>query len=293
VPLVVAVALLLAGCGAGGTGSTGSSDGRLAVVAAFYPLQFVAEKVGGERVHVTNLSKPGAEPHDLELTPKEVGALRSAALVVHLTSFQPALDAAAREIPAAANLDVTSAARLDLDDAESHGVDPHFWLDPTRLAAVGEAVATRLGQIDPTHKDTFTANAAALTRDLTALDAEFTAGLATCASRDLVTGHAAFGYLAQRYDLHQLPISGLSPDQEPNATQMAHIVAEIRARGVKTVYAETLVSRKLTDTIATETGARVAVLDPIEGLAADAHDSDYFSLMRADLAVLRTGQGCS
>ncbi len=293
VPLAAAIGLTVAGCGIGASAPSASSDGKPSIIAAFYPLQFVSERVGGDLISVTNLSKPGAEPHDLELTPKEVGAVRRAALVVHLSGFQPALDAAVKGISTRADLDVHAVARLDLGDPDSHGVDPHFWLDPTRLASVAETVATRLGEIDPAHQETFAGNAAALTTELAALDEQFRTGLATCASRDLVTGHAAFGYLAQRYDLHQLPISGLSPDQEPNAAQMARIVGDIRAKGVTTVYAETLVPRKLTDTIAAQTGATVAVLDPIEGLPPDAQGATYLSLMRENLATLRSGQVCS
>ncbi len=137
--LVASAALLLGGCASADAGD----DPRMPVTAAFYPLQFVAERVGGEHVRVTSLTKPGVEPHDLELTPRAVGSLADAAAVVYLAGFQPAVDQAVRSQAADAALDVTPAARLTLTTAAGHA-DPHFWLDPTRLADVAEAVADDL-----------------------------------------------------------------------------------------------------------------------------------------------------
>jgi zinc transport system substrate-binding protein len=309
VPVALALSLAvssgLAGCGgavdAGAPGAAAAGrDGRLAVVASFYPLQFAAERVGADEVSVTSLTKPGAEPHDLELSPRDVASLEDADLVVYLAGFQPSVDEGVAASAADRGVDVTPSARLDLEGPEheeheddAHG-DPHFWLDPTRLADVADALARRFAQAAPQHAATFTANAATLRKDLTTLDGEFRAGLATCASRSLVTSHEAFGYLARRYDLQQVGISGLSPEAEPDAATIARVAEFVRSRGVRTVYVETLVSPDIARTVAAETGARTAVLDPIEGPpAADSGARDYLGVMRADLAVLRAGQGCS
>ena len=173
------------------------------------------------------------------------------------------------------------------------GTDPHFWLDPLRLAAVGDALAARLGDLDPTNAATFAANAATLRTDLQALDEELRAGLASCANRLLVTSHAAFGYFAERYGLEQHAITDLTPEAEPTPESLAAIADFVRANGVTTIYSETLVSPAVAKAVAGESGARVAVLDPIEGLAADAAaTTDYFSIMRTNLATLRAGQPC-
>ena len=280
--LAAFVALVLAGC----TSADAGDDGRMPVSAAFYPLQFVAERVGGDHVRVTGLTKPGVEPHDLELTPRAVGSLASARAVVYLKGFQPAVDSAVQTQAADAGLDVTPAARLT-------GSDPHFWLDPTRLADVATAVGEDFARRDPANAADYRAGAAALGADLTALDNDFRTGLAQCRTRELVTGHAAFGYLADRYDLRQEGVAGVSPDVEPDAATLRDLSAHVRGAGVSTVYAESLVSPDLAETVAREAGATVAVLDPLEGITDASRGRDYLEVMRANLATLRTGQGCS
>ncbi|HET7821719.1 MAG TPA: metal ABC transporter substrate-binding protein [Ornithinibacter sp.] len=280
--LAACVALLLTGCASADAGD----DGRMPVTAAFYPLQFAAERVGGEHVRVTSLTKPGVEPHDLELTPRAVGQLAHAKAVVYLAGFQPAVDQAVRTQAKDAAVDVTPAARLE-------GKDPHFWLDPTRLADVATALGDDFARRDPANAADYRANAAALVADLEGLDAEFRAGLAQCRTRELVTGHAAFGYLAERYDLHQEGVAGVSPDIEPDAATLRDLSAHVRDAGVTTVYSESLVSPALAETVAREAGVRVAVLDPLEGITDASRGHDYLEVMRANLATLRAGQECS
>lgn len=289
-PALVLGTLALTGCAA----PTRSADSRVHVVAAFYPLAYAAQQVGGDRVTVETLTKPGGEPHDLELLPRQILDIQDAALVVHLSHFQPAVDAAVAAHAAERSLDVAEAADLlTLTEEHDHGaVDPHFWLDPTRLAAVGEAIADRLAQSDPAGAAAYRANAAAFTAQLTTLDAELETGLATCTNRDLVTGHSAFGYFAERYGFTQEPISGLSPDLEPRASDLAHVVEFVREHDVRTIYAETIASPLITQALARETGARVAVLDTVEGISDESAAADYPGVMRANLATLRLGQDC-
>ena len=161
-----------------------------------------------------------------------------------------------------------------------------------RLKAVAVALAARLSTVDPTAASAFATNLAVLTRDLGALDDDLRAGLADCASGELVTSHAAFGYLARRYGLTQVGVTGLTPEAEPDAGQLAEVAAFVRAHAVRTIYSETLVSPAVADTLARETGARTAVLDPVEGLNQESAGSDYLAVMRADLATIRRGQPC-
>lgn len=289
-PALVVGTLALTGCAA----PTRSADSRVHVVAAFYPLAYAAQQVGGDRVTVETLTKPGGEPHDLELLPRQILDIQDAALVVHLSHFQPAVDAAVAAHAAERSLDVAEAADLlTLTEEHDHGaVDPHFWLDPTRLAAVGEAIADRLAQADPAGATAYRANAAAFTAQLTTLDAEVETGLATCTNRDLVTGHRAFGYFAERYGFTQEPISGLSPDLEPRASDLAHVVEFVREHDVRTIYAETIASPLITQALARETGARIAVLDTVEGISDESAAADYPGVMRANLDTLRLGQDC-
>jgi zinc transport system substrate-binding protein len=297
-------AALGAGCSAGSPASTGGD--RLEVVAAFYPLQFVTERVGGDRVKVTNLARPGVEPHDLELEPRQLASLADADLVVHLAGFQPAVDEAIDAEAKDAAFDVATVQPLSdaPEGAEEEGEesgeqhanedkDPHVWLDPTRLAAIGDRLAERLGAVDKANAAAYRERAAALRTELTALDGEFSGGLKDCARRDIVTSHAAFGYLAARYNLTQVPISGLSPEGEPTPQRVAEVAALAKAKGVTTIFFETLVSPKVAQTLADEVGARAEVLDPIEGLQPGAAPgTDYLSVMRQNLGKLRQALGC-
>ncbi|WP_433386968.1 metal ABC transporter substrate-binding protein [Micromonospora sp. KLBMP9576] len=287
-------------------GAAGADPQRVDVATAFYPLQFLTERIGGDAVRATNLVKPGAEPHDLELNPGQVGQVAGAELVVLLKGFQPALDEAVAQNAADRAFDVSTVQPLrdaaagghEHDhEGEEHGheesgtKDPHLWLDPTRLATVGDRLAERLGQVDPGHAADYTARAAALRTELEKLDAEFTAGLKTCQRREIVVSHTAFGYLAERYELEQVGITGLSPEDEPAPQRLAEVAREAREHQATTIFFETLVSPKVAETIAAEVGAKTAVLDPLEGLSTDG--GDYLSVMRTNLQTLRTALSCS
>ena len=308
--------MLLAACGSGDSSddlSAGTVAGggqiELEVVASFYPLQFVAERVGGDQVSVSNLTPAGAEPHDLELTPSDTAMLQDADLVVFLAGFSDALDQAIDVVAGDHALDVAPDAALDIHGAdeghseehseEQHeeeqdgGVDPHFWLDPIRLADVADAVSVRFGELDADHAEVYTANSERLRAELEALDEEFQSALADCASTDIVTSHTAFAYLAERYELTQVGISGLSPDEEPSPERLAEIARFVEQHDVSTIYYETLIDPAIAETIAAETGAVTAVLDPIEGLTDESAGSDYFGVMRSNLATLGIGQGCT
>lgn len=304
---VVAGALLaVAGAAGCSTRTAGADPSRVDVVAAFYPLQFIAERIGGDAVRVSNLVKPGAEPHDLELNPGQVAKVSDAKVIVYLKGFQPAVDEAVAQNGGNRGFDVTTVQPLHAVGAAAHGhdlpghpgeaaaggKDPHVWLDPTRLATIADRLAERLGRVDPKRAADYTSRAAALRADLATLDQEYDQGLRTCQRRELVTSHEAFGYLAERYHLEQVGISGLTPENEPPAQRLAEVAKDAQAHGATTIFFETLVSPKVAETIATQVGAKTAVLDPIEGLKPGSTE-DYLSVMRGNLTALKTALGCS
>jgi zinc transport system substrate-binding protein len=300
VALSLSLPLALAGCSAIGD----ESDDGLQVATAFYPLQYAAERVAGDLAEVDNLTVPGKEPHDLELTVSETALIVQADLVVFEDGFQPAVDDGIDQNATGTVLDVTTAADLlpiedgheeesDEERAEhEHGdLDPHFWQDPLRMAAVGDAVAEELAEIDPDHADDFRANAADLRADLEALDTEYAEGLAGCERDTVVVSHDAFGYLA-KYGLHLAPVAGLSPEAEPTLGDLADLQQLIDDEGITTVFSETLGSPRFTRPLAEDLGLRTDVLDPLEGLASEDDTSDYLSLMRDNLAALQEANGC-
>jgi zinc transport system substrate-binding protein len=268
--LTLIAAATLAGCG-GGTGSAATT-----VVAAFYPLAFAAQQIGGDGISVRNLTPPGVEPHDLELAGSDIRTIADAGLVLYLgQDFQPALEDA---------IDSTSANAVDLL-GPGKAKDPHVWLDPIRYAALAERIGKELDRGSEAER---------LAAKLRALDSEFRRGLSHCERKEIVTSHAAFGYLAARYGLEQVAITGIAPEAEPTPRELESVVHEVQAVGATTVFFETLVSPRLAETVAREVGAKTAVLDPLEGLTEQETNAgeDYFSVMRENLAALRKGLGC-
>ena len=299
VATLTALTLVAAGCS---SGASGSSDGRPQVVTAFYPLQFLTQRIGGDQVQIADLTKPGAEPHDLELNPRQVGAISDADLVVYLKGFQPAVDQAVGQEAGDKAFDVGGTVEL-LAAAESHdhdgeegehlkgGKDPHVWLDPVRFATITDKLGERLAQADPEHAADHRSRAAALHAELDKLDQEYAAALKTCQRREIVTSHTAFAYLAARYDLHEVGITGISPEAEASPQRLADVAREAHETGATTIFFETLVSPKVAETIAKEVGAKTAVLDPIEGKTDP--NADYFSMMRSNLTALTQALGCT
>jgi zinc transport system substrate-binding protein len=297
--------LLLTACGyPGATPAAGGQPGRLNIVVAFYPFQYVAERLAGPYGGVRSLTQPGAEPHDVELSPRQVAEIAGADLVVYEHSFQPAVDAAVEQVGGDHILDTTTVVPLQpLQQSQSqpgstgegpnHGaLDPHVWLEPTNMVRIATAVAARLAEADPPHKTDFEANLAMLTGDLGILDGSFAQGLKTCTRQQFITSHAAFGYLARRYGLEQIAVGGLSPETEPSPTRIAEIQDAARKYQVTTIFYETLVSPAVAESIAGDLGLRTDVLDPIEGITDQSRGSDYLAVMRSDLAALQKANQC-
>lgn len=290
--ILVAVTAVLAGCGGTPDEDSASPSGESAVtaVASHYPVEFLVSRIGGDAVAVDTLTAPGAEPHDVELTPQQVASLQDSDTVFYISGYQPAVDDA---VGGASNtvVDLSDGLASRVSDEQS-GTDPHIWLDPTLMSAMAVTVADTLTAADPDNAATFRANAESLQEELATLDEQWAAGTANCESRTMVVNHEAFGYLADRYGFDQKGISGLSPENEPSAEAIAELTEFVRNNNVSTVYTETLVDPAVAETIAAETGASTAVLDPIEGLA-EGSDGDYLSIMADNLETLRAGQACS
>jgi zinc transport system substrate-binding protein len=315
----LAAALTLAGCGGDDTAS-GSGGGKLDVVASFYPLEFIARTVGGDAVNVTTLTAPGVEPHDLELTPKQVGEIAGAKLVVFEKGLQPAVDEAVEQNAKDAGFDIAPAAKLEAtgadfeehEEGEAHAeesttpakpaayteagnddLDPHFWLDPVRYADVVQAVTDKLVATDSANADGYKARAKTLLDQVGALDTEFKTGLTTCKLKTFVTSHQAFAYLAKRYGLTMVGIAGFTPDAEPTPARIKEVQDIVKKQGVTTIFYEELVSPKVAETIARDVGVKTAVLSPIEGLSDANSKETYLTLMQENLQELRKANSCA
>lgn len=303
---LVSLALLTA-CGTDTT-TTPSDDPAstteaVGVATSIYPYQWLVEQVGGEGVDSELLIDAEGDAHDLELTPRQTAAVGEADLIVYQRTLTPSVDAAVDSGTGGAVVETGAllgepAAGVEeehaADDEHAHEEgDPHVWLDPTNMVTIAEAMRDELVSIDPNNAATYRANTEAVVAELTALDEEFSAGLAQCEISVFVPSHAAFGHLAERYGLEQVAVRGLDASVEPSAARIAE-VQDIAAReGVTTIFYETAVSPAVSEAIANDAGLRTDVLDPLSAPAVDdSRGTDYPSRMRSNLEALRTANGC-
>jgi zinc transport system substrate-binding protein len=276
----VVALVLVAGCGSSGSKGAGK-EGRTQVVASFFPLAEAARIAGNGLVDVKDLVPAGAEPHDVEVTTKDVDALHDADLVLTMGhDFQPAIETVANQ---RGDKSVALLDRLGITKNEAN--DPHVWLDPVLMTKLFQEVRKSLG--DKVNKSA----ADAYERRLRDLDDEFSNGLQNCERRTIVTAHDAFGYLARRYDLKQESIAGVDPEQEPSANRLSQLADLVRDQHVTTIFTEELVSPRVAETLAREANVKTAVLDPLE--SADANGKDYLSRMRSNLAALQKALSCT
>ncbi|MYW13308.1 zinc ABC transporter solute-binding protein [Streptomyces sp. SID2563] len=280
------------------------SGGRLDVVASFYPMQFLAERIGGDHVSVTSLTKPGVEPHDLELSPRQTGRLSDADFILYLKGLQPAVDEAIKQSGASHTLDAATLTALEdhgtetggeehghEHEGEEAGADPHIWLDPVKYTEVAKGVGKSLEKTDPDHAADYRKNTDALVKELGALDTAYRTGLKNTATKTFITTHSAFGYLAERYGLTQEGIAGIDPEAEPSPARISALHSIAEKKKVTTVFFETLASDKTAKTVARDTGLKTDVLDPLEGITDSSKGDDYIEVMKSNLAALRSALG--
>ncbi|MFC7930985.1 metal ABC transporter substrate-binding protein [Streptomyces cinereoruber] len=308
----------LSACAGTSDAADGGNGGKLDVVASFYPMQYLAEQIGGGHVAVETLTKPGVEPHDLELKPRQIGALGEADVILYLKGIQPAVDEAIAQAGVKNTVDAATLTKLEAhgtstghdhgeeghadehageegheghDHGSEAGADPHVWLDPVKYAEVAKGVGSAFEKADPEHAADYKKNTDALVKKLGDLDTEFETGLKNTATRTFITTHSAFGYLAERYHLDQEGISGLDPESEPSPARMKELQEVAAKDKVSTIFFETLASDKTAKTLAGDTGLKTDVLDPLEGITDKSRGSDYIEVMRSNLTALKKALG--
>lgn len=277
---------------------------RLDVVASFYPMQFLAEEIGGTHVSVTTLTKPGVEPHDLELSPRQIGGLGDADYILYLKGIQPAVDDAIAQSGVRNSVDAAKLTTLEdhgtetggdehghAHEGEGAGADPHIWLDPVKYAEVAKGVGKSLEKADPNHAADYHTNTDVLVKKLDALNTSYKKGLSDTATKTFITTHSAFGYLAERYGLIQEGIAGVDPESEPSPARVKDIHTVAEKNKATTVFFETLASDKTAKTVARDTGLKTDVLDPLEGITAKSKGDNYIEVMQSNLAALQKALG--
>ena len=274
-------------------------DGKFSVITSFYPLYFFAEWIGGDKAVVTNIVPAGAEPHDYEPTAQDMAQMeKSRLIVVNGGGLEAWSDRLAKNISAKNTTIVVAGEGLLTREMRENGAvttDPHIWLDPVLAKKMAERIALGFEAVDPEHAAFYRENAGRLLEQLDDLDATYRSGLQTCAEKNIITSHSAFGYVAAEYGFNQVSIAGLSPDAEPSPSELARIAQFAKTNNVRYIFFESLVSPKLSQTIAAEVGAETLVLNPLEGLSDGelAGGEDYFSVMYNNLVNLQTALRCN
>lgn len=267
----------------------GETGGKLRVAASFYPLAYFASRIGGDTADVFVVTPPGVEPHDYEPTPADIIKIEKSDLLILNGQLEPWAGSATE------NLRGGETRVLVAGDGMIRGTDPHTWLSPKLAALEAGKIRRELAAIDPKNAGEYEQNSVALSQELSQLDSEFRQGLANCNKREFLTSHAAFSYLAQEYGLQQVPVAGISPDEEPSAKEMAELARYAKEKEIKFIFLEKLASPRLAQTLALEADAQTLVLDPLEGLSKEDENSgkNYFTIMRENLAALEKALECT
>ncbi|MSQ31838.1 MAG: zinc ABC transporter substrate-binding protein [Dehalococcoidia bacterium] len=296
-PKPVAAALLIVFSFAACSAESPIETGKTSVVTSFYPVQFLAERIGGSQVSVKTLVPAGAEPHNWEPSPKEIAAIQNAKVFIYQGIVEKWADRVVSDMNTTKTIvvkGITGQELRDSNDEEISGKDPHVWLDPIRYAQEADAIYAGMAKADPANAAAYKTNLDTLKIDLHTLDTEFKNGLSNCDRTTIVTSHAAFAYLAQRYELKQLAVSGITPDAEPSPARLRKVLEELKAKKATHIFFETLVSPRISKTLADEAGIETLVLNPLEGLTEKELNAgdNYVTVMKNNLANLRLALGC-
>ena len=297
--IILALALFIVGCGGE---KQGASD-KLQVAASFYPMAEFARNVGGSRVDVFTLVPDGAEAHDWEPSPADLARLGKAQVFVYNGVVEPWAQQALTALSERKILAVQSglglyerAAEVEGDEHHQHShscthgkQDPHVWISPKTAIVQVERIASALCEADEKNAKYYQDNSAKYVEQLKALDIQLT-NLAKSAPRKVfVTAHAAFGHLADDYGLQQMAVNGLSPRAEPTPADLQRLIKVVKEENVRYVFFETLTDPKLAQLLADETGAKIATLDPLEGLNEEGRKKkmDYLQIMQQNIHNLQ------
>lgn len=303
--LIGALVLIILGMGiyafrhrAQSTQQTTQSPNKLHIVTSFYPMAFFAQQITGDKADITNVTPAGAEPHDYEPSTQDIAKMEQANLIILNGNVEPWGDKVKANLKNSSVRIITAGEGLATRTLTENGTttaDPHVWLDPVLATQEVQKISDTIISIDSNNSEFYKANTAVVLQKLHQLDTAYKTGLSSCQNKDIITSHAAFGYLAQQYGLNQLAIAGLSPDEEPSAQTLITISNFVHDHNVKYIFFESLVSPKLSQTIANEMHAQTLELNPLEGLTANEvqQGKDYFSVMQSNLHNLQLALACT
>jgi zinc transport system substrate-binding protein len=280
-----------------------AKNSKLQIVTTLFPLYDMAKAVGGNRVDVSLLLPPGVEPHSFEPTPSDIVRINEADIFIYTGDFMEPWAAKILAGTENKNLEVVNSslgaqflnAVFHDADVPAGSVDPHIWLDFDNDKIMVGNITAALVKKDSADAKYFMTNEENYKSELSKIDSEYRATLSNCKTSELIYGgHYAFGYLAHRYALKYLAAEGISPDAEPTASDLAHLIDRIKKDKIKYVFYEELTSPKIAETIANETGAKLLLLNAAHNVSRDQIDlgTTFFDILEEDLSNLKIGLQC-
>ncbi|MGY8881365.1 MAG: metal ABC transporter substrate-binding protein [Dehalococcoidia bacterium] len=271
--------------------------GEVTVITTTYPLTFLSEKIGGNRITVNQLTKPGVEAHDFEPAPSDIRAISDSELFIYNhPSFESwALNAAYASSTDGDSSPTVTVQTVILESVGEDHVDAHVWLNPLKAQKQADRILSALIEVDPEGAQIYTRNADGLDVELQALDDLINKQISSCELDSVVVSHLAFGHMAERYGFEQIGLAGLSPEFESGPAQIAGVIKKINELGISHIMQEPIVSNRLAETVAAETGAELLSLHPLEVRTSEqaSAELDYLDIMKSNADALQTALRCS
>mgnify|MGYP001573711782 CR=1 FL=1 len=301
--ILLSFALILSACATmqGQSNANAAKAEKINVISTFYPLHDITKKIGGDKIEAGVIVPAGVEPHDYEPSPGDILKLSKAGAFVTMglefSGIEDKLTGINEMIfiiDSKKGIMLLDAEPQDIEDAQknlNYGKDPHIWLSPNNMIAMSINIRNGLKSIDPKNANVYEHNAQKLIDELKKLDSDYKKELSSCKKNAVITSHRSFAYLGRDYGFRQIGIFGLAPQIEPTPKQIISIKNEAKKNNVTYIFSEELLDPRISETMAKEIGAKILVLDPVEGVKNPS--DDYFSLMRKNLANLRLALGCS
>ncbi len=280
------------------------------VIVTSYPIYEFTKTIAGDKLQVSSLLSPGIEPHEFEPTANQVQSIYDSKLLIlngagfesWLEELGPELEQkGVQKLNLSEHIDLLHSAESVDEDGHNHNIkdvdhtaDPHFWLDPSLVVKQIDLISDKLSEISPESKIEFTENGEKFKRELLDLDKQYSENLKNCKQKTIITSHKAFNYLAKRYDFQIKSITNFSPEVEPSTAQLKELADNVKARGIKYIFFESLVSPEMANTLALETGAQTLALNPIENLTQEElkNSKNYMNLMKDNLKNLKIAMEC-
>lgn len=304
---IMLLMFVLIGVSACGKEQTSKDNEKLEIVTSFYPMYDFTKNVTKDKANVSMLIDGGVDSHDYEPSAKDMAKIQNADVFIYNSNeMETWVETVIANIDTSKVKVIEASEGIKLldgsDEHDEHGDeeeheghdhshvhDPHVWLNPLLAREEVYNISKGIAEIDQDNQEFYEKKAEQYSDELTELSDEYRLAFSNAKSKKFVTQHMAFSYLANEYGLEQIAISGLSPEQEPTPKELKGIQDLVKEEGINVIYTESSASEKIAKTISDATGAKLAVLNPMESVSKKDRDAgeDYLSIMEKNLESLK------